>query len=149
MNTSHCQVDSEQLVENLFSLYSGQGPFNIEDLSSVYTDTIIFEDPLHHREGIQSLCDYLNTMYHNVKECQFEKRGIWVCEKTIFVKWDMHLRHSSLNQGKKFSVSGLSQLKYDDRIFYHRDYFDAGEMLYEKVPLIGLINRWLKRKVAS
>jgi len=140
---------SEQLVNGLFALYSRKGSFTVEELRGVYANTVVFEDPLHRREGIQALCDYLNHMYQSVQECRFDRRGHWVCDDTVFVQWEMHLTHPSLNSGKIFSVSGLSQLTCGDRIFYHRDFFDAGEMLYEKVPVIGGINRWLKRRVGS
>jgi steroid delta-isomerase len=31
----------------------------------------------------------------------------------------------------------------------HRDYWDAAEELYEKLPLVGALMRWLKRPHAS
>ncbi|MGO1254794.1 MAG: nuclear transport factor 2 family protein, partial [Alcaligenes aquatilis] len=30
-----------------------------------------------------------------------------------------------------------------------RDYWDAAEELYAKLPLLGLLMRWLRRKVSS
>jgi hypothetical protein len=32
------------------------------------------------------------------------------------------------------------------RITVHRDYWDAAEELYEKLPLVGRLMRWLKRR---
>jgi hypothetical protein len=34
----------------------------------------------------------------------------------------------------------------DGRISDHRDYWDAAEELYEKLPGLGALMRWLKRK---
>jgi hypothetical protein len=34
----------------------------------------------------------------------------------------------------------------DGRIAMHRDYWDAAEELYEKLPLLGGLMRWLKRR---
>jgi hypothetical protein len=31
-------------------------------------------------------------------------------------------------------------------ITLHRDYWDAAEELYEKLPLLGSLMRWLKRR---
>jgi hypothetical protein len=33
------------------------------------------------------------------------------------------------------------------RIERHRDYWDVAEELYEKLPLLGALMRWLKRRV--
>jgi len=29
---------------------------------------------------------------------------------------------------------------------FHRDYWDAAEELYEKLPVIGALMRWLKKR---
>jgi hypothetical protein len=31
----------------------------------------------------------------------------------------------------------------------HRDYWDAAEELYEKLPVVGALMRWLKRRANS
>jgi hypothetical protein len=54
---------------------------------------------------------------------------------------------------KRFSadeqcVRGSTHLRFapDGRITMHRDYWDVAEELYEKLPLIGTLMRWLKRR---
>ena len=37
----------------------------------------------------------------------------------------------------------------DGRITLHRDYWDAAEELYEKLPVIGTLMRWLRRRLAA
>jgi hypothetical protein len=37
----------------------------------------------------------------------------------------------------------------EGRITLHRDYWDAAEELYEKLPLIGSLMRWLKKRSNS
>ena len=37
----------------------------------------------------------------------------------------------------------------DGRVVYHRDYWDAAEELYEKLPVLGPLMRWLKRQAAK
>lgn len=149
MNDKATTERNEKLVSALFALYSRKGPFTLDDLRAVYANTVVFEDPLHRREGIQSLLDYLNHLYSRVQECRFERKGQWICGETVFVEWVMHLRHPSLNGGNPFTVEGLSRLHCGDRIYAHRDFFDAGKLLYENVPVIGAVNRWLKRRSAS
>ena len=36
--------------------------------------------------------------------------------------------------------------RYGERIVYHRDYFDAGALVYEHIPLMGRAI-WLLKKV--
>jgi hypothetical protein len=46
-------------------------------------------------------------------------------------------------------VAGCTHLKWHDTVFYHRDFFDAGAMLYEQLPVFGSIIAWLKRRMAA
>ena len=43
---------------------------------------------------------------------------------------------------------GASHLVFDAQglVVLHRDYWDAAEELYEKLPLVGSLMRWLKRR---
>jgi hypothetical protein len=47
-------------------------------------------------------------------------------------------------------IHGATHLRFapDGRIAYHRDYWDAANELYAKLPLIGPVMRWLRRKLA-
>jgi steroid delta-isomerase len=40
-------------------------------------------------------------------------------------------------------------LNDDGRIAQHRDYWDAAEELYEKLPVIGGLMRWMRRRGQS
>ena len=48
-------------------------------------------------------------------------------------------------------MRGVSHLKFaaDGKVNYHRDYWDTGEELYMKLPLIGAVMRGLKRLLAA
>ena len=56
--------------------------------------------------------------------------------------------HQHLNSGEAITVQGHSLIMGDnDKVVYHRDYIDLGQMLYENVPVLGAIIRWLKRRI--
>ncbi|WP_228141680.1 hypothetical protein [Marinobacter sp. X15-166B] len=63
--------------------------------------------------------------------------------------WVMHLRHKRIRGGAEIKVDGISQLRIvDGGITLHRDYFDAGQLLYENLPVLGGAVRWLRKQVA-
>ncbi len=49
------------------------------------------------------------------------------------------------------TIHGGSHLRLaaDGRIAEHRDYWDAAEELYEKLPGVRALMRWLKRRARS
>ncbi len=48
-------------------------------------------------------------------------------------------------------IRGASQLRFDSvgQVTWHRDYWDAAEELYARLPGIGCLMRLLKRKLAA
>jgi hypothetical protein len=62
----------------------------------------------------------------------------------------MKLKHPKLNGGQPVEVNGVSQICFSgDRVIYHRDYFDLGEMLYENIPLLGVVIRNIKQRLGK
>ena len=49
------------------------------------------------------------------------------------------------------SIHGATHLCFaaDGRVNSHRDYWDAAGELYEKLPLIGVLMRFLRRMMSS
>jgi steroid delta-isomerase len=48
-------------------------------------------------------------------------------------------------------IPGASHIRFaaDGRVVYHRDYWHAAEELYEKLPVLGILMRWLKCQAAK
>ena len=48
------------------------------------------------------------------------------------------------------SLDGASHLRLDGQglVAWHRDYWDPAEGIYEKLPVLGALMRWVKRRAA-
>ena len=64
----------------------------------------------------------------------------------IFLTWDFIFSYKE----KIFKIHGSSHLKLNDKekIVYHRDYWDVGEELLLKIPLIKSLYRFFQNKLA-
>lgn len=123
----------------------------LNTIPEIYSEDIQFRDPLHAVNGLKNLTDYFNGMMDDLLECRFEfhhslesvERG----EAILF--WTMHYRHKKISGGKQLELSGNSHLLFNDKVYYHRDYFDAGAMLYEHLPLLGAAIRYVKKRIGA
>jgi steroid delta-isomerase len=63
-----------------------------------------------------------------------------------FLVWEMHFRMKR-HARKEHCIRGATHLRFDPSglVVHHRDYWDAAEELYEKLPLLGSLMRCLKR----
>ena len=118
---------------------------NLNKLSEVYSEDICFQDPLETVHGLDELTRYFAGAYANVISCRFDFGEAIVQGEFAAVPWVMHLRHKRIRKGREVQVRGISHLEIrDGMVCYHRDYFDAGEMLYENLPVVGRVIRWIK-----
>jgi hypothetical protein len=61
----------------------------------------------------------------------------------------MTFSHSGLNGGKPVQVRGVTLIRFTDRIYYHEDFFDLGAMLYQHVPVLGSVIRYLNNRLSA
>ena len=116
---------------------------NTEILNEFYGEEIVFEDPVGKIVGLDSMKSYYKNMYKEVTDIRFDFKEVAKNKNVYFFKWSMWLSTPNLNGGDGFFVSGVSEIHFQNGLVnYHRDYFDMGEMVYEKVPVLG----WLTKK---
>jgi ketosteroid isomerase-like protein len=118
-------------------------------IADVYSPDVEFIDPAHNIHGCNALIKYFNNMMQPLTFCQFDIRDIHELEGSATLAWTMTIAHPKLRRGKPISIEGMTLVRFDKKIDFHRDYFDLGAMLYEHIPLIGRAIKWLKRGLAD
>lgn len=144
-------IDAIEVVDNFKLLFSTLNVENCQGdlLDSVYRQDVVFEDCFHHIEGLPALQEYFQSLYENISYCHFHFIDHWLRPADAMLTWRMEYAHPKLNRGKNIVVDGASQIRFDHHIYYHRDYFDGGALLYEHVPVVGRIVQHLKQKLAD
>ena len=137
-----------QKMRNLYQRFDKK---IIQSMADIYSEDIQFRDPLHAINGLGALTEYFSEMMGGLIECRFEfHHSVEVVERGEAVLfWTMHYRHKKLAGGKLLELSGNSHLLFKEKVYYHRDYFDAGAMLYEHIPLMGFAIRQVKKSVGA
>ena len=132
-------------VERFQRLFNTLCSGNVSGLEDVYSPGIRFSDPFGSVDGLNHLQHYFDKVYSNVTACRFQFGDVLISDNNACVEWVMHLRHPKLRRGRELTVHGISRLTISEgRVSYHRDYFDAGEMLYENLPVLGSAVRWVR-----
>ena len=124
---------------------------NLERLADLYSADVHFTDPLHEVCGLDELQRYFSELYANVEQLHFEFISHdLVADGQGYLRWVMSYRHPRLNRGRLISLEGCSLLRWnaEGKVERHRDYFDAGALIYQHVPLLGTAIRWLQRRLA-
>jgi len=137
-----------EFLEHFARQFAGLNKDNLQRLGELYSDDVHFTDPLHDVHGLSDLHGYFTKLYANVSELSFDFRGFdQVREGEGYLRWVMSYRHPRLDGGRLITVDGCSHLLWRDKVYRHRDYFDAGALLYEHLPVLGRVIAWLKRSM--
>ena len=118
-------------------------------LEELYTPDVQFRDPLHSLNGLPALRQYFGQMYAGVQDLHYEFQGFDEAGPDQgYLRWTLCFRHPRLAGGAVIQVEGCSYLRWRERVYLHHDYFDAGALLYEHLPLMGRLIALLKRRLA-
>ena len=134
-------------VARVIALFEQLSPSDLDHLDRVYAPDTAFKDPFNEVRGIPAIRRIFNHMFDSLDEPRFVVREAIAQGDQAFLTWDFLFRM------KRFStqtqcIRGGTHLRFgtDGRVTLHRDYWDAAEELYEKLPLLGALMRWLKRR---
>lgn len=139
---------SLQLINQFKDFYRELQCADLGALAAIYSDDVLFQDPVHKVRGLVALEDYMASLCANLTECRFEYLDELVAQGNAYIKWDMHFRHARLGK-RLITVRGATHIQFNERIDFHEDIYDMGAMLYEHLPLLGYATRYLKRQLGE
>ncbi|ARA76972.1 nuclear transport factor 2 family protein [Pectobacterium brasiliense] len=119
-------------------------------LAAIYHPDASLIDPFGEHEGLVAIQRYFTHLLANVEQCRFSIDSPLSSGHRFSVTWIMHWAHPRVAGGEALTLHGCSIVDIqDDLIIRQRDYYDAGEMIYEHLPLLGWAVRGVKRRVRS
>jgi steroid Delta-isomerase len=126
-------------------------PADVARIGEFYRDDARFKDPFNEVQGISAIEHVFAHMYVALHEPRFAVCNIVAEGDQCFLTWDFLFRFKRFSPTVEQCVRGGSHIVFgsDGRITLHRDYWDAAEELYEKLPAVGRLMRWLKRRANS
>ena len=139
---------NKALIDQFKNCFQDLNKTDLGQLSDIYANEVVFKDPVHEIHGLVGLEDYLTTLCADLNHCRFEYLDEVISEHAAYIKWVMHFKHPKLGE-KMISVRGVSHLRFSDKVDFHEDLYDMGAMLYEQLPVLGSVTRWLKSRLVS
>jgi ketosteroid isomerase-like protein len=144
-------ASSEDAVTRVIAFFEGLSPADVARIGHYYASDARFKDPFNDVRGVPAIEHIFGHMFVALQQPRFVVTGRVVQGNQCFLTWDFLFAFKGFHAGVTQTVRGASHLVLDDtgRITLHRDYWDAAEELYEKLPVVGGLMRWLKRRANS
>jgi steroid Delta-isomerase len=146
VNTAPRSADAR--ATRVVTFFEQLSPADLARVGEFYAPDARFKDPFNDVSGVMAIRQVFEHMYCMLDEPRFVVRDIVVDGDQCFLTWDFLFRFKRISPNVGQVVHGGSHLRFaaDGRIVLHRDYWDAAEELYEKLPAVGALMRWLKRR---
>ena len=138
-------------VDRLVAFYHELTPQSLSRLGELYAADAYFKDPFNEVRGVAAIARIFTHMFRQVEAPRFRVSERVVDAGGALLVWEFSYRARRLGGGAEQRIRGVSHLKFaaDGKVAYHRDYWDAAEELYMKLPLLGALLRRLQRLFAS
>ena len=135
-------------VDTIVRFFETLTPAQVERLADLYTADAQFKDPFNAVQGLAAVQQVYRHMYVSLESPHFIVTNRIVDGHQCFLTWEFKFSFRNFRKGVPQTVVGGSHLVLadDGRIRLHRDYWDAAEELYEKLPVVGSFMRWLKQR---
>lgn len=141
----------------LIEFFEHLTPASVERLGEFYTPNAWFKDPFNEVRGVAGIQHVFNHMFvaldqprFVVTDCLYQA-GQAGQGGQCFLTWNFEFHLKRFDRAALQTIRGGSHLRFtaDGLIDFHRDYWDAAEELYEKLPVLGGLMRWLKKRANS
>jgi len=138
-------------LEPLIDFFHGLSPQSVDRFPEFYSADAYFKDPFNEVRGVAAIQRIFTHMFRQVGEPRFVVTGRVVDEGGAVLIWEFYFRVRLWGKGEAQMMRGVSHLKFDaaGKVNYHRDYWDAAEELYMKLPVLGMLMRGLRRALAA
>jgi steroid Delta-isomerase len=144
-------------LQRLSDFYTQITVESVPMLRELYAHDAYFKDPFNEVQGIDNIVKIFSHMFIQIAHPRFEVLsciGSARDEKDeadeAFLVWLFYWKKDA--QGNDAPpIRGSSHVKFNSlgRVTFHRDYWDAAEELYETIPLLGSMLRFVKKKLKA
>ena len=124
-------------------------PTTVDAIATIYAEDAYFRDPFNEVTGLDKIRHVFADMFLRLDDPRFNIIETIEEPHGALLIWDFTFRIKTLKPELTRRIHGTSHIRFaaDGRVQYHRDYWDAAGELYEQLPIVGALMRWLKKRV--
>ena len=130
-------------LPGLIDWFEHLSPESLTAIDRFYHPHCYFKDPFNELQQRAALQQLFARMFVSLQQPRFVVTDHLSQGDAVFMVWQFHFYYRQ----RPCLINGSSHLKFDadGLVHYHRDYWDAAEELYEKLPVLGFVLRKLKK----
>ena len=120
-----------------------------EDTEKVYAPDAYLNDTLKTIHGALAIRDYFIKTAKGLDSMIVTFDDLAVSGRNYYFRWTMDTRMKNLARGKNVRTIGITMVRFDGegRVILHQDFWDSAQGVWEHVPVMGGVIRWIRTKI--
>ena len=146
MSASESSAPHADDVRRLITFFEALTVYNARLTDTIYSADAFFKDPFNEVIGVVEIRRLFEHMFRQVDAPRFVVTTQVMQGDQAFLTWNFLFRMKRFSNAEQ-CIRGATHLRFDadGKCCLHRDYWDAAEELYEKLPVLGGLMRALKK----
>ena len=148
---SIANADTPSAAQRLIAFYEQLSSAHLAALDTYYAPDARFKDPFNDVRGVPAIAQIFAHMFATLDQPRFAVTQHIVQGDQAFLGWEFRFRMRRWRPQVEQCIHGATLVRFDaqGRVALHRDYWDAAQELYEKLPVLGGLMRWLRRSASA
>jgi ketosteroid isomerase-like protein len=141
-------TDCAAAAARLAAFFETLNPQTVAEVARYYAPGARFKDPFNDVTGTTAIQHIFAHMFQALEQPRFVVTAQVVQGLQCFMTWEFRFGFKNFKKGEPQVILGATHLVFSESgvVTLHRDYWDAAEELYEKLPVVGGLMRWLKKR---
>ncbi len=139
------------VMDELVAFFESVSPATVSRIGDLYAVDARFKDPFNEVQGVPAIEHIFRHMFTQVEDPRFVVIERIAQGDAAMLTWRFEFGVRVGKTVRSQVVHGVTHFKFsaDGKVQLHRDYWDTGEELYMKVPLLGGLLRALRRRLSA
>lgn len=120
-----------------------------EDFLQVFSSDVYFKDPFNAVHGLTQLQTIFRHMFTSLHQPQFRILDLAGSENSGFLEWQLTFKLKANSDTQLIQGVSKIQINQHNQVCSHIDYWDTGEYVYQKVPLLGRVIALINKRLSS
>jgi limonene-1,2-epoxide hydrolase len=144
----HGSASEHETIRNFINFYSIFSEERIKSsVQDLYADDAYFRDGFREVRGVENIEAYFLSTTEAFHECIFDIQDVANSNGNYYFRWIMKLTLKR-DKDNPLEATGMSHIRFNakGKVVFHQDYWETS-LLYERLPVIGWMIRWVKKQI--
>lgn len=140
-------MNTQLRFDEIINWFETLSPQSLAQIDQIYAEQAHFVDPFNDVNHCKAIRAIYQHMFDTLHQPRFHVTRKIIDGHSACLVWQFTFGL----RGQHYAVQGSTvfELNAHGLITVHRDYWDPAHELYEKIPLLGRLMKWLRNTIAT